>query len=102
MIKAVLVVLTMIATPAVADSRMEVCKIVSEGASGIMKIRQDGVPLISILTALKHNKMFVQLVLIAYDTPKYSTEENQQGAITEFGNTVLLQCLKGSGKYASN
>ena len=100
--KSVLVALTMMGAPAVADIRMDLCKTVSEGAVSIMTIRQSGVPLISILNALKDNSMFVQVALVAYDTPKYSTKENQQSAITEFGNTVLLECLRGSGQYASN
>ena len=83
---------------------MRLCKDLADLARTAATARQSGVPLAKMLNASTDlapdagtNEMFVGLLRLAYDQPKYSTEENKQIAITEFENNMLLGCLNSSG-----
>jgi hypothetical protein len=76
----------------------EICSNGEELARTIMKSRQIGVSLSSIMAIAKEQgaESVKHIALMAYDKPRYSTEEMQQRSIEDFANEVYLSCLKGS------
>ena len=72
------------------------CNDMHEVATMIMKARQAGMSIPQLVETLeKHEFGFMQgLALYAYDTPRYSTESMKQGAISDFGNQVYIECKK--------
>ena len=97
---AALMTITLV-SPASANAESEFCPTVANMAVSLMEARQAGVPLLDLLTALEAftgtaGKMANRMALEAYEQPLYSTESYQQESITEFGNAMLLSCLKGN------
>ena len=92
LIAAVAVSLTM--SPAVAETAENNCKTVERVAIAAMTSRQYGVPLSKMLEITATAPLARTIVLEAYGKPKFSTEEHKKAFITEFGNVILLTCLK--------
>ena len=72
----------------------EYCSVIGKTASGIMTSRQKGTPIISMLKIFKREASR-ELVLKAYDTPRYETYKHKHNSITEFSNKAVISCLKG-------
>jgi hypothetical protein len=77
------------------------CKIIGELAETIMKKRQEGVDLTTMLniagsegTSEAVANVSRKLVIIAYGHPEYSTEEYKQRAIRKFKTEVMIECYK--------
>ena len=87
---------------AAADNAVD-CEQIGELAKNIMTSRQHGVGLGEIMTLVNAQswgensglkKAVEEVVIIAYESPKYSSPEYQQSAITEFKNQALIECYK--------
>ncbi len=66
-----------------------------------MESRQIGVPMGSLIEAVQGNaaeKFTVQMIIRAYDTPRYSVERNQKRAVEDFKNDSYLECFKAKNK----
>lgn len=72
----------------------EYCDVIGKTASGIMTSRQKGTSIMPMLKIFK-KEVSRQLVLEAYDSPKYGTYKHKQQSITEFSNKAVIKCLKG-------
>lgn len=70
------------------------CVVASDLAKVIMEHRQLGTPISKVVDLAGGNSYVIGLVLIAYDTPRFSTSEYQQEAVTDFSNMVGLVCYK--------
>ena len=86
-----------------ADVPGQLCGAMSELAGNIMKMRQNGVPMVTAMEisdkADPSIKDFVAaLILAAYEQPRFSVEENRQNAALDFQNMVALQCYKSAKK----
>ncbi len=87
--------------------RLHLCEAESRTAATIMRQRQRGVPMETMMRTVEdvgkgrsagheddaHNHVLA-VIMMAYSRPGYHTEEMQQRAITEFSNTAYLICLK--------
>lgn len=92
---------------AYAESTNNFCKQQSTLAMQIMHSRQIGVPITKLLEVFAKDfnnddvkdlaKLGSILVEWAYSKPRFMSKENQEMAITEFGNEVYLGCLKATG-----
>lgn len=76
----------------------ELCKANSETARMLMEARQSGALMSKAMATVgsgdeQHRKM----IIAAWDSPRYSTPENQQRAVQDFENDVYLQCIKAGG-----
>ena len=83
-----------------ADDLTEMCTLLSETASKAMSLRQNGTPMQQLLEIPDKTKapkavkdMMIKIYVAAYSEPLWATEEHKESAVTEFGNTILLQCL---------
>jgi hypothetical protein len=83
-----------------------VCRSVMELSRQMMKNRQVGVPVTDMMdvfvndpsTDAKHKNLMMEIVMRAYDAPRYSTAEYQDKAADEFANSYYLDCMKSKMK----
>ena len=85
-------------TQAKEPTKRDFCKSHSELIGKVMHARQAGVPLSRILEILDDgsalSELEIEMALMAYGKPRYSTERMQERAIQEFANNAMLLCMK--------
>jgi hypothetical protein len=93
---------SMAAHPALAMSTDEACANVGRAAEAVMQARQNGMALQTVLEKMndagfgaKGKDGFRAMIMMAYDQPRFNTEENKQQAINDFRDQVQLFCMKG-------
>lgn len=77
------------------------CKSVSELAQTIMKSRQAGVSMSSLIDMEIDpgiRALVTNMVMEAYDSPRYNTEDIKQQTISDFRDEWYLKCAKASTK----
>ena len=78
-----------------ADSKWtETCKAVSEIAEKVMDGRQKGVAFSRMIDIDKANTLWQEMVISAYDSPRYQTPEIQIRAAQEFRDEWYGRCIK--------
>lgn len=70
------------------------CVSVGEFAGKVMQIRQNGVKMSEIVNRLGHDNPLLSIVIDAYDTPRFRTEDYKEAAITKFENKYYMECVK--------
>ena len=75
------------------------CENVSGLAESVMSARQQGLSMRSVLAAVVSDNedfkaAFKDMVMQAYSSPRFISDEMQQRATTEFGNLYMRECLK--------
>lgn len=77
------------------------CPQMSEMAEKVMEARQSGVPMAKMMEISESNGLgepeinFMQgAIAMAYEETAWRTEEAQRRAVTEFGNGIMLACVK--------
>lgn len=83
----------LVATPLAAET--DHCEKLGEVAATIMKARQSGLPLSTVM-GIMENDLGKTIALDAYEQPRYRVEENQLRAIEDFRNEVERLCY-GTG-----
>jgi hypothetical protein len=91
--KKAMVIVMMLAAPAMAETPQERCIAVSNLGGEVMKARQAGLPLETVLKILAKQPEIASAAVGVYKTPRYHTEENKQAAIVDFRNDALVSCL---------
>jgi hypothetical protein len=82
----------------------ETCEAMSGVAKAVMGARQSGAPMPEVMNVIKVNdnkiaKDFAEeLIIMAYDRPRFDTQEYQQQMINNFTDSVYLQCVKALRK----
>lgn len=87
------------ATTAQATPVDTMCQSVANTAGVIMQARQDGVTVTNIAAALRQSPLNSvskahTMIQAAYQQPKYNTDRYVRNAVTEFYNTVYLDCVR--------
>jgi hypothetical protein len=87
-----------------ADELRNLCKLHSEVSGMIMEGRQAGMPITTYMAIADdatmqpiQRKMSVDMVVAAYQKPKFINGENQKQAAVEFANTQYLECSSRLG-----
>ena len=88
------VAVSLMMSPAVAATAEDNCATVGGFATTAMSARQNGVPLSTVLEITSGSPLARTIVLEAYSGPKFNSEKNKTDSITEFGNMIMLTCLK--------
>jgi methylthioribose-1-phosphate isomerase len=90
-----------IAEDTITHERFETCKGLEALSRTIMSSRQTGVSLEKMTTAIKNSSIsettkqcVFDLVIEAYEKPKFDFEENQETVINEFANKTFLKCIQ--------
>jgi len=73
------------------------CEQVEKLAGTIMKARQNGTPM-SRLIKKADSEGIKQLIVMAYEQPRFASEKYQKRAIEKFKNKVYLECYKSRNK----
>lgn len=79
---------------------MESCADVASVAEFIMQSRQDGVPMkaqydrAEKTTDTAFKQWAKEVIIIAYNEPKYTSKTYKQQAVAEFGSRAFMECLK--------
>ncbi len=89
-----------ISAPAYAATTDELCSVVGKGAALTMEACLRGAPIDRVLAALEKTDAAPALrasmrtmILAAYETPAYTTEEVKARVIREFGTEWQVECL---------
>lgn len=88
---AVVAVAIVAATGAAAETKQETCTLIGEIAAVIMEKRQDGVDM-SRLMEIADTELVQRMVIFAYDTPRYSSEDYKRSAVQDFANEAMGVC----------
>jgi hypothetical protein len=72
----------------------EKCDTFSDVAEYIMTNRQQGVSMRNTMKAVEVIDWAEEVVIFAYESPRYSTEDMQQRAIRDFTDEWYLRCVK--------
>lgn len=96
MLKTIITTITLaIATPLAAETDVPAtCKDLGQLAESIMEARQSGVTLSRSMEVAEGSDFTQALVLAAYQTPRFNTDEYQRESITDFRNAVELACFE--------
>lgn len=82
---------------AAADDKADTCDLVNKLAHSIMDARQRGVDMAEAMRLANESSisdLIKPIIIAAYEKPRYSVEENQRNAVTDFKNAVYLVCVK--------
>ena len=71
-------------------AQTDLCAEISAVAEHIMDGRQSGVPIRDLMAEVPD--AFRELVIEAYERPRFTTPQRRQSAVTDFGNKVYLIC----------
>lgn len=82
-----------------AQDKLAACNSISSLAETIMKQRQNGAPMSEMMRIAGEaggaiGKVGEELVIMAYDKPRYTTENYQQRVIEDFRDSAHLECVK--------
>jgi hypothetical protein len=84
------------AIPAISadDDCRDYCDVMARAGGVIMNAHQKGYPMQKMIgTYSGAGDTIDELIIVAYDSPRYSTEESQQIAIEEYREKVYLECV---------
>jgi len=84
------------AIPAISadDDCRDYCDVMARAGEVIMNAHQKGYPMQKMIgTYSGAGDTIDELIIVAYDSPRYSTEESQQIAIEEYREKVYLECV---------
>ena len=73
------------------DPKESECNFFGWQAEMIMEYRQDGVNMGDVIEKFPSDK---ELVVSAYERPRFNTEENKRKSIQDFTNETILKCYK--------
>ena len=74
----------------------EVCQSYSTYAETVMESRQLGVDMASAYEMVKDEKILSTILMSAYDSPRYSTQDFKDNAISDFKNKWFLYCIQSN------
>ena len=81
----------------------EFCSVLGDTSAKIMLARQGGMPMskmMGIANGLSDDPetkiLMTEIIVAAYDVPRYSVEENMTEAVIDFRNDVELECYKAA------
>lgn len=80
------------AAPTLAQTAAETCPVIGELAESIMEARQSGVSVSDMMAVADGNEFFEGLVLTAFESPRYTTEEYRLREAQDFRNAVEAMC----------
>jgi hypothetical protein len=95
--KAIVIAAMMLVMPMVsmAAEKDDPCKVYGGLAEAIMRGHQVGVPMVEMM-AISTDESIKQMVILAYESPRYQTPEIQRRTIGDFRDSAYLACAKSA------
>ncbi|MET3601839.1 hypothetical protein [Martelella mangrovi] len=95
---AVLAIFVMPVTAVAEDSSAGTCQALGKLAENIMRARQNGVSISKVMSLVEKADVFKditkQMIIIAYDEPRWNGKALQDRAVMDFSNDIQLMCYK--------
>ena len=95
------IVITAFSASVQANGDISICMDISRASKSVMESRQNGAPMDAMIEIMQkgdldadNQRIFLQIIVAAYETPKFSIEENKTEAATEFASDQLVKCIK--------
>ena len=76
------------------DTDFEICQSYSTYAEKVMESRQLGVDMAALYELVKDDKVMPTIVMSAYDTSRFTTQDYKTKAISDFKNKWFLACIQ--------
>lgn len=73
--------------------KLKLCKSLSNLAEKIMTNRQSGVDMVD-MYEIASNSIAETMVTMAFDRPRFSSEQYRQGEVSRFKNLWFRECIK--------
>ena len=89
--------LTLSFTAFAEEAELDVCGELNNLARSVMNARQAGMEMRQLIQIVKDNEageLAIEIIIRAYEKPRYSVEKNKQNAIKDFQNEIYLQCIR--------
>ena len=89
--------LTLSLTAFAEDAQTDFCDQLNIMAESIMGARQSGVEMRDMIRITREENMpgyVTEIIIRAYEKPRFSVEKNKQNAIKDFQNEIYLQCIR--------
>ena len=81
-----------------SESPMEVCSRIEKLAETVMRKRQDGVSMSTLMKIAGDHKSIQNMVIKAYEETRWGTELNKNKSVENFRNNAFLDCFKELNK----
>ena len=84
-----------------SEEQLAMCESLKGLATVIMQNRQQEVDLSKMINLAQESEepfksAMMELIIIAYEEPAYSSESYQLNSVKKFSNSVYLECIKSS------
>ena len=89
--------LTLSFTAFAEESELDLCDELNNLARSVMNARQSGMEMRQLIQIVKENdagELAIEIIIRAYEKPRFSVEKNKQNAIKDFQNEIYLQCIR--------
>ena len=89
--------LTLSLTAFAEEPKTDVCDQLNIMAELIMEMRQSGVEMRQLIRTVQDDEareLTIEIIIRAYEKPRFSVEKNKQNAIKDFQNEIYLQCIR--------
>ena len=89
--------LTLSFTAFAEEPQTDVCDELNNLARSVMNARQSGMEMRQLIEVVRGNEaseVAIEIIIRAYEKPRYSVEKNKQNAIKDFQNEIYLQCIR--------
>ena len=92
--------LSLLVTPALADSKVEECTAMASTAKSAMELRQMGGDLATVAGTLSEDlegselDIAIALMTLVYSEPLYSSDRAKESAANEFSSEMFLFCME--------
>lgn len=89
-----------ISSPVYADKSHKACNTFQELSEHVMTARQYGAPMAKTMETMQQIEdtdiynISKQIIITAYESPRFSNENSKEKIIVEFQNLVYLECVK--------
>ena len=93
MLRPLTLALALVANPLTAET--DLCKSLGDLAETVMSLRQQGTEMSSMM-AISEEPFVREMILIAYDQPRFSSAEYQERATRDFRNEVEAGCYEAT------
>lgn len=82
-----------------SGDKAQLCETMGKTASNVMEIRQNGTPLSETMKMVeqvdpKIQDIFREIIMVAYDEPRWSTANSKTRAIEDYRISVERECFK--------
>ena len=95
--KLILAIALLTSTAVIAEEKttsLETCQTISELAGSVMEVRQSGASMVEVYKSMSGNELAIDMVVMAYDQPKFSTDKYRAESITSFSDQWFTVCIK--------